>query len=96
MACDMTAIAPADRSAHHQLTRELVAEAAIRESADGFLFDLPLEAFDRVARFVSRERLCCPFLDFRIETRADQQSVRLALGGPEGAKAFIRAELNLP
>jgi len=95
-ACDLTAIAPAERPAHHELSRELVAEAAITESLDGFTFDLPARAFDRLARFVTRERLCCPFLDFRIEVLADQDSIRLTLSGPEGAKAFIRAELQLP
>lgn len=95
-ACDLTAISPADRPAHHELTRQLVEEAAVTESLDGFTFDLPARAFDRLARFVARERLCCPFLDFRIEVLADQDLIRLTLSGPEGAKAFIRTELELP
>ncbi|HKV75299.1 MAG TPA: hypothetical protein VJN95_12340 [Gemmatimonadales bacterium] len=95
-ACDMTAIAAADRPLHHQLTRELVAEATIQPIEGGYQFELPVEAFDRVARFVSKERLCCPFLDFRIELSADREVVRLTLTGPSGASDFIRAELHLP
>ncbi len=95
-ACDMTAIAAADRPLHHQLTRELVEEAAIHAVEGGFQFELSADAFDRVARFVSKERLCCPFLDFRIELSADREVVRLTLTGPPGAGDFIRAELHLP
>jgi hypothetical protein len=96
LTCDMTAIPASERPAHHELTRRLVAGSTIRETAGGFEFELPADEFEAAARFVARERLCCPFLDFRIEAPAGRGALRLLMTGPAGAKAFIRSELHLP
>ncbi|MGH7520829.1 MAG: hypothetical protein ACREMI_06090 [Gemmatimonadales bacterium] len=95
-ACDMTAIPAAERSAHHAVTRRVIAAAITRESADGFVFELPADEYDAVARFVAKERLCCPFLTFVVTARAEQPQVELRISGPVGAKDLIRAELCLP
>jgi hypothetical protein len=91
----MTAIPAAERGAHHAVTRHVIAAAAIRESADGFVFELPAAEYDAVARFVAKERLCCPFLTFVVTARAAQPQLELRITGPTGAKEFIRAELRL-
>jgi len=94
--CDMTTIPVAERAAHHAMTRHVIAAAtAIRELSDGFVFELSVGEYDAVARFVAKERLCCPFLTFVITARADQPRVELRIAGPSGAKEFIRAELRL-
>lgn len=92
----MTAIPAAERSAHHAVTRHVIAAAtAIRELADGFVFELAADEYDAVARFVAKERLCCPFLTFVVTARADEPQVELRISGPSGAQEFIRAELRL-
>ncbi|OLC09161.1 MAG: hypothetical protein AUH41_06080 [Gemmatimonadetes bacterium 13_1_40CM_66_11] len=96
-ACDLTAIPPGERAAHHEATRQLVAAATIiRESGEGFAFELAADEYETVTRFVAKERLCCPFLTFVVTARANQPQVELRITGPAGAKEFIRAELHLP
>jgi hypothetical protein len=94
-ACDMTAIPAGERVAHQETTRHVVAAATIRESAEGFVFELAADEYDAVARFVAKERLCCPFLTFVVTAQAEPPQVKLRITGPAGAKAFIRAELHL-
>lgn len=95
--CDMTAIPVAERAAHHAMTRHVIAAATtIRESSDGFVFELSAGEFDTVARFVAKERRCCPFLTFVVTARGEQPEVELRITGPTGAKDFIRTELRLP
>jgi hypothetical protein len=97
-ACDMTAIPPEKRRAHHALIDRLMTEAVeeISDLADGLAFRFPAEEYDAVTEFVGRERLCCPFLSFALDVSPDRGPLRLRLTGPEGVKDFIRAELHLP
>ena len=97
-ACDMTAIPPNRRGAHHALIRRLMTEVVeeIRELPDGLAFQFPAEEYDAVTEFVGGERLCCPFLAFTLEVAPVGGPLRLRLTGEEGVKDFIRAELQLP
>jgi hypothetical protein len=95
-ACDMTAIPAAERGAHREVTRQMIARAtAIRESAEGFVFELGRDDYETVTHFVAKERLCCPFLTFVVTARAAPPQVELRISGPTGAKEFIRAELHI-
>jgi len=97
LACDKTAIPPGERGAHQAVTRHVVTAATvIRDSGEGFVFELPAGEYDAVTRFVAKERLCCPFLTFVVTARAEPPQVELRITGPTGAKEFIRAELHLP
>lgn len=78
------------------MTRQLVSSASeMRESGEGFSFHLPADQYNIVAQFVARERLCCPFLKFVVVVPAERGVIELRISGPVGAKAFIRAELQL-
>jgi hypothetical protein len=66
-ACDMTAIPPEERAAHHALVRRLMSVAETRERSDGIDFRFPVEEHAAVAQFIALERLCCPFLAFSLE-----------------------------
>lgn len=85
LACNLDAIAAADRPRYHALVRSLRASVReIEELEDGYAFRLDMPASD-VEEWARMERLCCPF--FAIETRADGWiSLR-------GAKAIVEAEL---
>lgn len=97
-ACDMLAIPPDQRAAHHSLVRRLISEALeeISEEWDGFALRFAADEYDNVVEFVSRERLCCPFLRFTLEVTPTRGPLRLRLTGPDGVKPFIQAELKLP
>jgi hypothetical protein len=97
-ACDMTAIPPEKRGAHHDLIRRLMTKAVeeISELPDGLAFRFPAEQYDAVTEFVGRERLCCLFVRFALEVSPERGPLRLRLTRAEGLKDFIRAELHLP
>ncbi|HMG19343.1 MAG TPA: hypothetical protein VK573_11505 [Gemmatimonadales bacterium] len=96
-ACDLSAIPAAERGTHQQVTRRMVSGAiAIRESGDGLVLTFAADEHETVTQFVSRERLCCPFLTFVVAAAPEAQQVELLISGPRGAKEFIRAELHLP
>jgi hypothetical protein len=50
---------------------------------------------DELAQFVKTERLCCDFFDFSLSVKGDGTMALLTITGPEGAKEFINAELQL-
>jgi hypothetical protein len=47
-----------------------------------------------MANFITLERICCPFLNFRISVSADSDEIELALIGNEDVKAFLRSEFG--
>lgn len=97
LACDMSAIPPAERGEHQRVGRLLVAAAIdLRASVNGMVFQLPADEYDAAVQFIARERLCCPFLRFRVEVTPGRGPLRLSVDGPAGAGEFLRSELQLP
>jgi hypothetical protein len=96
LACVPGAI-PADaRAAHFALAAELFGGVRERRAlADGYAFRFAPERLDGVMRFVSSERLCCPFLEFAITVAPADGPLWLRLTGPAGTRAFLEAELRL-
>jgi len=97
LACDMTAIPAAQRPVHLTTSRELFSQIEeSRELADGYEFRLAdgPELLKQLAEFISLEKLCCPFLNFRIEIEAESGPVWLRLTGRDGVKEFIREEIS--
>ena len=96
-ACDITAIAPEQRSAHLTTIERLFRSVqSRRELSDGYAFELPNDAdvLLTAAEFISLERLCCPFFDFKLEIEREGGSVWLSLTGCAGVKPFIMAEIG--
>ena len=81
--------------ARHGVVLETLRQSLIetRELADGFAFCYPPALLPLAAEFVSRERLCCPFFNFKLELAADNGPLWLHLTGRQGVKAFLQAEL---
>ena len=95
--CDMSAIEPHHRKQHIVTAREVFrAVKEIRELPNGYAFHLPNEAtvLLKVAEFISREKLCCPFFGFSVEVHPAGGPVWLSLTGEEGIKPFIQAEID--
>ena len=96
LACDMTAITPEQRPQHLATSRELFSQIQkFHELPNGYEFRLAEgpNLLSKLAEFVSLEKLCCPFLNFVIEVKAEGGPVWLRLTGRDGVKAFIREEI---
>jgi hypothetical protein len=97
LACDMSVFTSAERELHIQSTRELFQSLQkVHEAENGYEFSFPnnSEIIQRVAEFISGERLCCPFLEFTLKVSPNKEPVRLLLAGPEGTQEFLRAEFS--
>ena len=66
-----------------------------REVHNGYeyKFESTDKMLDQLTEFIKSERLCCDFFDFTISIK--KETVWLLISGPEGAKDFIRKELEL-
>jgi len=95
LACVAGAISAAERPVHFALLQQLFGSVAQERNSvpKGYAFRFPVAALEDLARFVSNERKCCPFLDFEITVPSGAEAVWLRLAGPEGTQAFLDAEL---
>jgi hypothetical protein len=93
----MNAIAPEERGQHIAAIEAVFGAAQeIRELPDGYSFRLPNETpmLLRVADFIAKERLCCPFFGFAVQLEPEGGALWLSLTGREGVKPFILAEIG--
>ncbi|MFN8421091.1 MAG: hypothetical protein U0528_17880 [Anaerolineae bacterium] len=86
IACNPSAIDAADWDEHVALAKYLFSSSTIqeiKELPDGYAFRLPLEAsmLYKIADYIDKERLCCPFFTFRMVV-SDQLWLELS-GSPE-------------
>jgi hypothetical protein len=74
--------------------RQLIRDS---EAEDGIWFSLAAhpEELAELGEFLGLERLCCPFLTFRLEV-TQEESCRLLISGPPGAKEFVLMEFTKP
>jgi hypothetical protein len=96
-ACQMEAIEADQRAEHVATAKELFSIVSeIKELSHGYAFRLPNESevLLKVAKFISLERLCCPFFGFTLDVEREGGDVWLQLTGREGVKPFIRAEIG--
>ena len=95
IACNLKALPPAERARHAALSEKLRAAAASRqELPDGIAFNLnpAMMKLAEVADWVEAERLCCPFLDFRIALEREGGGLQLSLTGRQGVKDFLLSD----
>ncbi len=95
LACNLKAIAAAERPRYDDLMKRLRASVSKRvENADGYAFNLTGRTISLrdVAEWISMERLCCPFLTFQLYVSGSQADWTLTLTGPRGAKAILQEE----
>jgi hypothetical protein len=97
IACDPSAFDSRDEFAAHLAEGRRIVSFALerRELADGWALRLPLEedVFAACARWIVRERRCCPFFTFSMECEPGPGGLWLRITGPEGAKDVLRHEL---
>lgn len=92
LACDLDAIGAGDRPRYNEL-RAMVgaAVAGKRELPDGVALQISTEriALAQLAEWISFERKCCPFFEFRIDVAPESEPVWLSLTGRAGVKEFL-------
>ncbi len=92
LACDLDALAPAEReqqaATFEQLRQRVL---AVQELPDGWALKLPTanDTLHLVASFIAAERLCCPFFEFNLLVTPDAGPVWLHITGQTGVKAFL-------
>jgi hypothetical protein len=94
LACNLKAISAADRPRYADLMKRLRTAVGNRsELSDGYTYavDTKRATLAEVAEWITMERLCCPFLTFRLDVKPTGES-RLTLRGPEGVKAILQEE----
>jgi hypothetical protein len=62
------------------------------DTGDGvaFRFDPSDATLGLIAEMIRLERQCCAFLRFALIVEPDPGPIRLAIGGPEGTREFVR------
>lgn len=97
LACVAGAIPAEDRQSHFSLIRDLFTrEVEERIAVDtGYQYRFAAESLGRIAKFITNERLCCPFLTFRIDLAEAGGPLWLTITGPAGIREFLDAEFGL-
>ena len=92
IACDRSALTPKEWRRHEALTRQLVEGAAeVKELPVGWAFREKADAATMAAigRWISEERLCCPFIRFALVVEPKGDVAWLKLTGGPGVKELI-------
>jgi hypothetical protein len=94
--CNMSVFTATERESHIRTTTQLFqAVEAVREIENGYEFAFPNETgISKIAEFISKERLCCPFLKFTLMVSSDRELLSLSLTGPVGTREFLRLEFS--
>lgn len=97
LVCDMDVFTPTEREDHIQSTAQLYQSVqGIHEVESGYEFVFPNESeiITGLGKFISNERLCCPFLEFTLKITSSNAPISLILRGPEDTQEFLRAEFS--
>jgi len=97
LVCKMDVFTPTERDDHIQSTTQLYQSVqSIHEVKSGYEFVFPnqSEIITGLGKFISNERLCCPFLEFTLKITSSNAPISLLLTGPEGTQEFLRAEFT--
>ncbi|MEP6951847.1 MAG: hypothetical protein ABI863_21335 [Ginsengibacter sp.] len=60
-----------------------------------YSFDGSDKMIDHIINFIKSESACCDFFTFNLSVEDVNRNVVLIITGPEGAKEFINAEMEL-
>ncbi len=94
IACNLGAIPDAERPRYFALRAQVLAGVeSVAEIDDGFALTVSADLV-ALAEWIAFERVCCPFLSFRLAVAGDGPA-RLELGGAEGVKDFLREEFSV-
>jgi hypothetical protein len=92
IACRLDAIPASDRARYNELRRMLASAAVGKcELPNGIEVQISTDRMGlaQLAEWISFERKCCPFLDFRIDVAPESGPVWVSLTGRAGVKEFL-------
>ena len=92
LACDLDAISASDRPRYNELRKMLAASAVgKRDLPDGIAVKIATDRMPlaQLAEWISFERKCCPFFEFKIDVAPKSGPVWLSLTGRPGVKEFL-------
>jgi len=93
LVCHLDVFDAEQQQRYGSLRQQLAAAITRRtELPDGYALRFPAEAdlLLTLAEFITLERLCCPFLNFRLEWEAEGGPIWLRLTGRDGVKDVLR------
>lgn len=93
-ACDLSKLSQQQREREKLLLAGLKrAAGAVEETSTGWRISVPAtqECLRDIGELLALERVCCPFLEFRLEVSPSATAV-VEIAGREDAKPFIAAE----
>ncbi|MDQ3458163.1 MAG: hypothetical protein M3498_02485 [Deinococcota bacterium] len=96
VACNLAAFTPKQRERYNRLLESLrQATVETRELPDGYAFRFATDesTWMKVAEYVSLERLCCPFFEFKLIHESEGGAVWLHMTGRE-VKEFLSSQLR--
>ena len=96
LACDLGAISASDRPRYNELRRAVAASVVgKRELADGLAIQIDTAriALPQLAEWISFERKCCPFFEFRLVLYPE--AVWLEVEAPGDAAAILDGLFDL-
>jgi len=96
VACSLSAIGENERARYTALVARFRASLTdCTELADGYRYRLNGTGFSlaEAEEWIAFERLCCPFLRFRMEVPGGEGDWLVTVTGPEGVKALLRGAL---
>jgi hypothetical protein len=73
--------------------KALVLEKKELENGFSYKFEGTDEILDKLNDFIKTERMCCDFFTFQITV--EEQTTLLNITGPNGAKEFLKDEVDL-
>jgi hypothetical protein len=98
IACDITVFSNSERTQYIAVAKSLFEHARqIIEHEDGFTFvfeQSPLLEM-QIAKWVSKEKRCCPFFSFDLSRAEQPPSLKLRIVGPNRAKDILRPVADL-
>ena len=91
IACHLHKLTAAEREREKSLLNDVRKAAEIRDLRSGYTLRFPGDAGTvlALAEVITRERACCPCLDFELRCEAEGGAVSLSMTGREGVKQFL-------
>ena len=80
--CDLSAIPADERSQHVALGKSLLTGSVVAEGDDEVRFEVGVDRFSDVVRFIDNERRCCRHLSFTLEVPARGGNLAFRISGP--------------
>jgi len=98
LACQMDSLTESEREIRKRLLSKVVSSLLERKKiSNGLLFQIRYtdNVWLAASEFVTLEKRCCPFLNFKLNLISDSSDFTLRIDGQPGTSDFLQEELGL-